>query len=145
MSSSQTSSGQGSPSSSSSLQIRLTRVEETSSPAPSSVAALQIPVQIPLQITHLGERNKDADAAAAQAWGRSEWLKSIFLNICLSVRLLSGRQRQWNHHSELRSPADLWDPACKAPPRKWCQDVHETLSFNHISVPIFGWCPAATP
>lgn len=62
MSSSQTSSGQASPSSSSSLQIRLTRVEESSSPAPSSVAALQIPVQIPLQITHLGERGKDANA-----------------------------------------------------------------------------------
>uniref|UniRef100_A0A8C4HA48 Cyclin-D-binding Myb-like transcription factor 1 n=1 Tax=Dicentrarchus labrax TaxID=13489 RepID=A0A8C4HA48_DICLA len=53
--SSQTSSGPGSPSSSS-LQIRLTRLEEGGgSPAPSSVAALQIPVQIPLQITHLGE------------------------------------------------------------------------------------------
>ena len=55
MASSQTSSGPGSPSSSS-LQIRLTRLEESGgSPAPSSVAALQIPVQIPLQITHLGE------------------------------------------------------------------------------------------
>lgn len=57
MSSSQTSSGQGSPASSS-LQIRLTRLEESSggsSPAPSPVAALQIPVQIPLQITHVGE------------------------------------------------------------------------------------------
>lgn len=54
--SSQTTSGSGSPSSSSpsSLQIRLTRLEESStSPAPSSVATLQIPVQIPLQITHL--------------------------------------------------------------------------------------------
>lgn len=51
--STQTASGPGSPSS---LQIRLTRLEESSgSPAPSSVAALQIPVQIPLQITHLGE------------------------------------------------------------------------------------------
>ncbi|XP_029283897.1 LOW QUALITY PROTEIN: cyclin-D-binding Myb-like transcription factor 1 [Cottoperca gobio] len=60
MVSSQTASGPGSPScsSSSSLQIRLTRLEE--SPAPSSVAALQIPVQIPLQITHL-----DPSAAAA--------------------------------------------------------------------------------
>ncbi|XP_011611498.2 cyclin-D-binding Myb-like transcription factor 1 [Takifugu rubripes] len=64
MSSSQTSSGQGSPSSSSSLQIRLTRVEETSSPAPSSVAALQIPVQIPLQITHLAS---DSSAAASDS------------------------------------------------------------------------------
>lgn len=55
MASSQTSSGPGSPSSSS-LQIRLTRLEESGgSPSPSSVAALQIPVQIPLQITHLGE------------------------------------------------------------------------------------------
>lgn len=58
MSSAQTSPGQGSPSSSSSLQIRLTRVEESSSPASSSVAALQIPVQIPLQITHLGEQKQ---------------------------------------------------------------------------------------
>uniref|UniRef100_A0A667ZJ62 Cyclin-D-binding Myb-like transcription factor 1 n=1 Tax=Myripristis murdjan TaxID=586833 RepID=A0A667ZJ62_9TELE len=55
MESSQTAAGSGSPSSSS-LQIRVTRLEESgSSPAPSSVAALQIPVQIPLQITHLGE------------------------------------------------------------------------------------------
>lgn len=60
MSSSQTSPGPGSPSSSA-LQIRLTRLEESGggggggSPAPSSVAALQIPLQIPLQITHLGE------------------------------------------------------------------------------------------
>lgn len=63
MASSQTISGSGSPSSSSSssLQIRLTRLEESSnSPAPSSVAALQIPVQIPLQITHLA-----ADSSAA--------------------------------------------------------------------------------
>nr|XP_020468948.1 cyclin-D-binding Myb-like transcription factor 1 [Monopterus albus]XP_020468949.1 cyclin-D-binding Myb-like transcription factor 1 [Monopterus albus] len=53
--SSQAASGPGNPSSSSSsLQIRLTRLEESSiSPAPGSVAALQIPVQIPLQITHL--------------------------------------------------------------------------------------------
>ncbi|XP_026182905.1 cyclin-D-binding Myb-like transcription factor 1 isoform X2 [Mastacembelus armatus] len=51
--SSQPPSGPGSPSSSS-FQIRLTRMEESGvSPAPSSVAALQIPVQIPLQITHL--------------------------------------------------------------------------------------------
>ena len=58
MASSQAGSGPGSPSSSA-LQIRLTRLEESGggsvSPAPSSVAALQIPVQIPLQITHLGE------------------------------------------------------------------------------------------
>ncbi|XP_044042011.1 cyclin-D-binding Myb-like transcription factor 1 isoform X2 [Siniperca chuatsi] len=60
MASSQTSSGPGSPSS---LQIRLTRLEESSgSPAPSSVAALQIPVQIPLQITHL-----DSSAAASDS------------------------------------------------------------------------------
>ncbi|XP_035533954.1 cyclin-D-binding Myb-like transcription factor 1 isoform X2 [Morone saxatilis] len=60
--SSQTSSGPGSPSSSS-LQIRLTRLEEgAGSPAPSSVAALQIPVQIPLQITHL-----DSSAAASDS------------------------------------------------------------------------------
>lgn len=59
MASSQSASGPGSPSSSSSsLQIRLTRLDENTggaSPAPSSVAALQIPLQIPLQITHLGE------------------------------------------------------------------------------------------
>uniref|UniRef100_A0A673ALQ7 Cyclin-D-binding Myb-like transcription factor 1 n=1 Tax=Sphaeramia orbicularis TaxID=375764 RepID=A0A673ALQ7_9TELE len=58
MASLQAASGPGSPSSSSSssLQIRLTRLEESgSSPAPSSVAALQIPVQIPLQITHLSK------------------------------------------------------------------------------------------
>lgn len=61
-SSSQTSAGQGSSTSSSasssSLQIRLTRLEENSnsgSPTSSPVAALQIPVQIPLQITHVGE------------------------------------------------------------------------------------------
>lgn len=55
MASSQTASGPGSPSSSS-LQIRLTRLEESGgSPTSNSVAALQIPVQIPLQITHLGE------------------------------------------------------------------------------------------
>ncbi|XP_041833098.1 cyclin-D-binding Myb-like transcription factor 1 [Melanotaenia boesemani] len=60
MTSSQTASVPGSPSSSS-LQIRLTRLDESSgSPAPSSVAALQIPVQIPLQITHLA-----SDCAAA--------------------------------------------------------------------------------
>lgn len=55
MASSQSASVPGSPSS---LQIRLTRLDENSggaSPAPSSVAALQIPLQIPLQITHLGE------------------------------------------------------------------------------------------
>ncbi|XP_035533946.1 cyclin-D-binding Myb-like transcription factor 1 isoform X1 [Morone saxatilis] len=62
--SSQTSSGPGSPSSSS-LQIRLTRLEEgAGSPAPSSVAALQIPVQIPLQITHLAS---DSSAAASDS------------------------------------------------------------------------------
>ena len=58
MSSTQAPSDQGSPSSSSSLQIRLARVEESSSSASSSVAALQIPVQIPLQITHLGEQSQ---------------------------------------------------------------------------------------
>ncbi|KAM7378468.1 hypothetical protein PAMA_013398 [Pampus argenteus] len=62
MASSQTAAGPGSPSSSS-LQIRLTRLEESGgSPAPSSVAALQIPVQIPLQITHLAS---DSSAAAS--------------------------------------------------------------------------------
>ncbi|XP_068558667.1 cyclin-D-binding Myb-like transcription factor 1 isoform X2 [Cebidichthys violaceus] len=63
MASSQTASGPVSPSSSSSssLQIRLTRLDESGgSPAPGSVAALQIPVQIPLQITHL-----DSSAAAS--------------------------------------------------------------------------------
>nr|XP_019966748.1 PREDICTED: cyclin-D-binding Myb-like transcription factor 1 [Paralichthys olivaceus] len=65
-SSQQTGSGPGSPSSSSSsLQIRLARLEESgSSPAPSSVAALQIPVQIPLQITHLAA---DSSAAASDS------------------------------------------------------------------------------
>ncbi|KAM9335069.1 cyclin-D-binding Myb-like transcription factor 1 [Symphorus nematophorus] len=66
MASSQTSSssGPGSPSSSS-LQIRLTRLEESGgSSAPSSVAALQIPVQIPLQITHLAS---DSSAAASDS------------------------------------------------------------------------------
>ncbi|XP_047431433.1 cyclin-D-binding Myb-like transcription factor 1 isoform X1 [Mugil cephalus] len=68
MASTQSTSGPGSPASSattasSSLQIRLTRLEESSSsPAPSSVAALQIPVQIPLQITHLA-----SDSAAASS------------------------------------------------------------------------------
>lgn len=35
--------------------------------------------------------------------------------ICFSVslRFFSSSQRQWNHHSEHRSPADLRDPACK--------------------------------
>ncbi|KAM9845989.1 cyclin-D-binding Myb-like transcription factor 1 [Aulostomus maculatus] len=65
MSSSQTSTVPGSPSSASSLQIRLTRLEESSgSPAPSSVAALQIPVQIPLQITHLAS---DSSACASDS------------------------------------------------------------------------------
>ncbi|KAI3367061.1 hypothetical protein L3Q82_009261 [Scortum barcoo] len=64
MASSQSSSGPGSPSSSS-LQIRLTRLEESGgSPAPSSVAALQIPVQIPLQITHLAS---DSSAATSDS------------------------------------------------------------------------------
>lgn len=61
--SSQTTSGSGSPSSSSSssLQIRLTRLEESSSSStPNSVAALQIPVQIPLQITHLATDSSTA-------------------------------------------------------------------------------------
>ncbi|XP_023141355.2 cyclin-D-binding Myb-like transcription factor 1 isoform X1 [Amphiprion ocellaris] len=67
MASSQSMSGPGSPSSSS-LQIRLTRLDERSgSPTPSSVAALQIPVQIPLQITHLA-----SDSAAAAASSDSE-------------------------------------------------------------------------
>uniref|UniRef100_A0A3Q2P7N2 Cyclin-D-binding Myb-like transcription factor 1 n=1 Tax=Fundulus heteroclitus TaxID=8078 RepID=A0A3Q2P7N2_FUNHE len=62
MTSSQTASLPGSPSSSSTLQIRLARLDESSgcSPAPSPLAALQIPVQIPLQITHLA-----SDSAAA--------------------------------------------------------------------------------
>ncbi|RVE56512.1 hypothetical protein OJAV_G00221770 [Oryzias javanicus] len=62
MTSSQTAAVPGSPSSSSSsLQIQLTRLDDSnSSPAPSSVAALQIPVQIPLQITHLA-----SDSAAS--------------------------------------------------------------------------------
>ncbi|XP_078138159.1 cyclin-D-binding Myb-like transcription factor 1 [Centroberyx gerrardi] len=63
MESSQTAAGPGSPSSS--LQIRVTRLEESgSSPAPSSVAALQIPVQIPLQITHLAS---DSSTAASDS------------------------------------------------------------------------------
>lgn len=65
---SQTTSGSGSPSSSSSsssLQIRLTRLEESSnSSTPNSVAALQIPVQIPLQITHLAS---DSSATTADS------------------------------------------------------------------------------
>ncbi|XP_005463535.2 LOW QUALITY PROTEIN: cyclin-D-binding Myb-like transcription factor 1 [Oreochromis niloticus] len=67
MASSQSASGPGSPSSSSSsLQIRLTRLDENTggaSPA-SSVAALQIPLQIPLQITHLAS---DSAAAASDS------------------------------------------------------------------------------
>ncbi|XP_033845611.1 cyclin-D-binding Myb-like transcription factor 1 [Periophthalmus magnuspinnatus] len=65
--SSQTTSGSGSPSSSSSssLQIRLTRLEESSNSSTSnSVAALQIPVQIPLQITHLAS---DSSAATSDS------------------------------------------------------------------------------
>uniref|UniRef100_A0AAX7VKU8 Cyclin-D-binding Myb-like transcription factor 1 n=1 Tax=Astatotilapia calliptera TaxID=8154 RepID=A0AAX7VKU8_ASTCA len=64
MASSQSASVPGSPSS---LQIRLTRLDENSggaSPAPSSVAALQIPLQIPLQITHLAS---DSAAAASDS------------------------------------------------------------------------------
>ncbi|XP_056131911.1 cyclin-D-binding Myb-like transcription factor 1 [Lampris incognitus] len=58
MESSQTT-GTGSPSSS--LQIRVTRVEESSNnPTPSSVTALQIPVQIPLQITHMASDSSTA-------------------------------------------------------------------------------------
>ncbi|XP_038123096.1 cyclin-D-binding Myb-like transcription factor 1 isoform X2 [Cyprinodon tularosa] len=62
MTSSHAASLPGSPSSSS-LQIRLARLDESSScsPAPGSLAALQIPVQIPLQITHLSA----SDSAAA--------------------------------------------------------------------------------
>ncbi|XP_024913011.1 cyclin-D-binding Myb-like transcription factor 1 [Cynoglossus semilaevis] len=67
--SNQSGSVEGSPaasstSSNSSLQIHLTRLEESgsSSSPSSSVAALQIPVQIPLQITHLAT---DSSAAAA--------------------------------------------------------------------------------
>lgn len=71
MSSTQTPSGPGSPSSSSSLQIRLTRVEESSSPASSSVAALQIPVQIPLQITQLGEQEAQRRRPLAGTAGRN--------------------------------------------------------------------------
>ncbi|XP_053169777.1 cyclin-D-binding Myb-like transcription factor 1 [Scomber japonicus] len=65
MASSQTTAGPGSPSSSS-LQIRLTRLDENggSSPATNSLAALQIPVQIPLQITHLAS---DSSAAASDS------------------------------------------------------------------------------
>ncbi|KAM6895863.1 cyclin-D-binding Myb-like transcription factor 1 [Xenentodon cancila] len=60
MTSSQTGSVSGSLSPSS-LQIRLTRLDESSSsPASSSVAALQIPVQIPLQITHLASDSATA-------------------------------------------------------------------------------------
>ncbi|XP_032445715.1 cyclin-D-binding Myb-like transcription factor 1 isoform X2 [Xiphophorus hellerii] len=60
MTSSQTASLPGSPSSSS-LQIRLARLDDSSgcSPVSGPLAALQIPVQIPLQITHLA-----SDAAA---------------------------------------------------------------------------------
>ncbi|XP_032361723.1 cyclin-D-binding Myb-like transcription factor 1 [Etheostoma spectabile] len=68
MASSQTTSGPGSPSSSSSaLQIRLARLEESGGgggPAPGSMAALQIPLQIPLQITHLAS---DPSAAASDS------------------------------------------------------------------------------
>uniref|UniRef100_A0A1A8DPV9 Cyclin-D-binding Myb-like transcription factor 1 n=1 Tax=Nothobranchius kadleci TaxID=1051664 RepID=A0A1A8DPV9_NOTKA len=62
MTSSQTASVPTSPASSS-LQIRLTRLDEGSGSmsTPSSVSALQIPVQIPLQITHLAS---DSPAAA---------------------------------------------------------------------------------
>ncbi|KAM4615468.1 cyclin-D-binding Myb-like transcription factor 1 isoform 1-T1 [Polymixia lowei] len=63
MESSQTTAGPGSPSSS--LQIRVTRLEESNSnPSPNSVAALQIPVQIPLQITHLAS---DSSTAASDS------------------------------------------------------------------------------
>uniref|UniRef100_A0A672HW94 Cyclin-D-binding Myb-like transcription factor 1 n=1 Tax=Salarias fasciatus TaxID=181472 RepID=A0A672HW94_SALFA len=65
MASSHSASGPGSPSSPSSFQIRLTRLDESSgSPAPSSVTSLQIPVQIPLQITHLA-----SDSTAASTDG----------------------------------------------------------------------------
>ncbi|XP_034720004.1 cyclin-D-binding Myb-like transcription factor 1 [Etheostoma cragini] len=64
MASSQTTSGPGSPSSSA-LQIRLARLEESGGgPAPGSMAALQIPLQIPLQITHLAS---DSSAAASDS------------------------------------------------------------------------------
>ncbi|KAM3858725.1 cyclin-D-binding Myb-like transcription factor 1 [Diretmus argenteus] len=57
--SSQTAARPGSPSSS--LQIRVTQLEEgCNKPAPGSVAALQIPVQIPLQITHLASDSSTA-------------------------------------------------------------------------------------
>ncbi|XP_076016167.1 cyclin-D-binding Myb-like transcription factor 1 [Genypterus blacodes] len=61
MSSTQVTSGPGSPSSSSSLQIRLTRLEESGgSPAPNTLTTLQIPVQIPLQIAHLASDSSTA-------------------------------------------------------------------------------------
>ncbi|XP_067110466.1 cyclin-D-binding Myb-like transcription factor 1 [Osmerus mordax] len=46
-------SGTGTATTTPSLQIRVTRLEESSNSAQSPVTALQIPVQIPLQITHL--------------------------------------------------------------------------------------------
>ncbi|XP_061770346.1 cyclin-D-binding Myb-like transcription factor 1 isoform X2 [Nerophis ophidion] len=61
MASSQAASGSCSPS----LQIRLSRLEESGAgPAPGSVAALQIPVQIPLQITHLDPTAAGGDGDA---------------------------------------------------------------------------------
>ncbi|XP_034019138.1 cyclin-D-binding Myb-like transcription factor 1 isoform X2 [Thalassophryne amazonica] len=60
---SQTPSGSGNPSSS--LQIRVARLEENSiGSGANSVAALQIPVQIPLQITHL---TSDSPAVASDS------------------------------------------------------------------------------
>uniref|UniRef100_A0A8C2Z6V5 Cyclin-D-binding Myb-like transcription factor 1 n=2 Tax=Cyclopterus lumpus TaxID=8103 RepID=A0A8C2Z6V5_CYCLU len=83
MASSQTASGPGSPSSSSSssLQIRLTRLEETGvgSPAPGSVAALQIPVQIPLQITHLDSSETETITLNTGALQTFEILPSFHL------------------------------------------------------------------
>nr|XP_057921763.1 cyclin-D-binding Myb-like transcription factor 1 [Doryrhamphus excisus]XP_057921764.1 cyclin-D-binding Myb-like transcription factor 1 [Doryrhamphus excisus] len=61
MASSQAGSGSCSPS----LQIRLSRLEESGAgPTPGSVAALQIPMQIPLQITHLDSTTASSDGDA---------------------------------------------------------------------------------
>ncbi|XP_061839539.1 cyclin-D-binding Myb-like transcription factor 1 isoform X1 [Nerophis lumbriciformis] len=61
MASSQAASGSCSPS----LQIRLSRLEESGAgPASGSVAALQIPMQIPLQITHLDSTTAGGDGDA---------------------------------------------------------------------------------
>ncbi|XP_035282986.1 cyclin-D-binding Myb-like transcription factor 1 isoform X1 [Anguilla anguilla] len=58
--------GSGSPSSLQQVQIRVARLDESSSASHSPVAALQIPVQIPVQITHVAPSDTSSTANDAE-------------------------------------------------------------------------------